>query len=238
MTVEMRCEQVRELASELALGIATGHERDAGLRHVAGCPGCQQLVSELSAVTDELLLWAPEEEAPPGFESRVLANLGEVPRRRRLQSLPRRTQWLAAAVVVVLVAALGAGSVFLATAGDRRLAQSYQAVLSQGQGSFFAAAPLRGSQGRVGTAFGYQGHPSWVTVTLQPPVRQEARVRVQVVTRDGRYLTAGDAVLGGAKGVWAGQLPVDLSAVHELRFVGSDGRTAFAATFDAANPWQ
>jgi hypothetical protein len=44
-------------------------------------------------------------------------------------------------------------------------------------------------------------------------------------------------VLGGAKGTWGGQLPVDLSAVHELRFTGSDGRTAFTATFDAANPW-
>jgi hypothetical protein len=46
---------------------------------------------------------------------------------------------------------------FLATAGDRRLAASYQAVLSQGQGSFFAAAPLKGARGRVGTVFGYQG---------------------------------------------------------------------------------
>jgi hypothetical protein len=139
---------------------------------------------------------------------------------------------------VVLAAALGGGSVFLATAGDRRLADGYQAVLSQGQGSFFAAAPLQGAQGRVGTVFGYQGHPSWVMVTLQPPTRAEGRFRVQVVTRDGRYLPVGDAVLGGANGAWGGQLPVDLSAVHELRFVGSDGGMAFAATFDRANPWK
>ena len=30
---------------------------------------------------------------------------------------------------------------------------------------------------------------------------------------------------------------IQFSAVHELRFMGSDGRMAFAATFDAANPW-
>jgi hypothetical protein len=47
----------------------------------------------------------------------------------------------------------------------------------------------------------------------------------------------GEAVLGGAKGTWGGQLPVDLSAVHELRFVGSDGRPTLAATFDTTNPW-
>jgi len=52
----------------------------------------------------------------------------------------------------------------------------------------------------------------------------DGRFKVQVVTRDGRYLHLGEAVLGGAKGTWGGQLPVDLSAVDELRFVGSEGR--------------
>lgn len=146
-------------------------------------------------------------------------------------------RWVAtAAAAVVLAAALGAGSVFLATAGDRRLAASYQAVLSQGQGSFFAAAPLQGAWGRVGTVFGCQGQPSWAMVTLQPSIHGEGRFQVQVVTRDGRYLALGGAVLGGAKGTWGGQLPVDLSAVHEVRFVGSDGRPTLTATFDTTNP--
>jgi len=125
----------------------------------------------------------------------------------------------------------------LATAGDRRLAAGYQAVLSQGRGAYFLAAPLQGTRGRAGTVFGYQGQPSWVMVTLQPSTQREGRFRVLAVTRDGRYLSLGDAVLGGANGSWGGQLPVDLSAVHDLRFVGSDGRTAFTATFATANPW-
>jgi hypothetical protein len=237
MTAEMGCEQVRELAPELALGIAAGDERGAALRHLSGCAGCRRLVAELSAVGDELLLRAAEQEPPLGFESRVLAAVAEPPRRRRLQPLVRRRRWLAVAAAVVLAAALSGGSVLVATASDRRLADGYQAVLSQGQGAFFAAAPLQGSPGRVGTVFGYQGQPSWVMVTLQPSLSEENRFQVQVVTRDGRYLPLGDAVLGGARGAWGGQLPVDLSAVHELRFVGSDGRTAFAATFNAANPW-
>ena len=77
--------------------------------------------------------------------------------------LPRSIQptgvWWAAAAVV-LAATLSAGSVFLATAGDRRLAASYQAVLSQGQGSFFAAAPLQGARAMV---------------TLQPSIHGEGR---------------------------------------------------------------
>jgi hypothetical protein len=238
MTAEMGCEQVRDLAPELALGIAEGGERDAALRHLSGCAGCRQLVSELSSVGDELLQLAPAHDPPVGFESRVLAEVTMPPRRRSIQPLARRWQWLAtAAAAVVLAAALGAGSVLLATASDRRLAVGYQAVLSQGRGAYFLAAPLQGTGGRVGTVFGYQGQPSWAMVTLQSSTQREGRFQVQAVTRDGRYLALGDAVLGGAKGTWGGQLPVDLSAVHELRFVGSDGRTAFAATFDAANPW-
>jgi hypothetical protein len=237
MNAEMGCAQVRELAPELALGIAEGDERGAALRHLSGCAGCRQLVSELSSVGDELLLLAPAKEPPPGFESRVLDRLAEPAGPRRLRPPARRWRLLAVAAALVLVAALGGGSVFLATAGDRRLAESYQAVLRQGQGSFFAAAPLQGPQGRAGAVFGYQGQPSWAMVTLRPPVPAERRFRVQVLTRDGRYLAAGEAVLGGDKAAWGGQLPVDLSAVHELRLLGPDGRTAFTATFDAASPW-
>jgi hypothetical protein len=141
------------------------------------------------------------------------------------------------AAVIVLVA-LGAGSVLLATAEDRQLAAGYRATLSEGQGSFFTAASLRGSHRRVGTVFGYEGRPSWVMVTLQSPPSDERPFKVQVVTHEGGYVALGDAVLGGDKEAWGRQIPVDLSAVHELRFLGSDGRTSYIATFDAADPWK
>jgi hypothetical protein len=237
MNADMGCAQVRELAPELALGIAEGDERGAALRHLSGCAGCRRFVSELASVGDELLLLAPAREPPPGFESRVLDRLAEPPSPSGRRPLAHRWRWVAVAAALVLAAALGGGSVLLATAGDRRLADGYQAVLRQGQGSFFAAAPLQGPRGRVGTVFGYQGQPSWTMVTLRPPIPAERRFQVQVLTRDGRYLAAGEAVLGGAKGTWGGQLPVELAAVHELRLLGSDGRPAFAASFDAANPW-
>src|SRR4051794_37860831 len=61
----MTCEQTRNLAGELALGIADGAERAAALEHLAGCAECRRAVAELSDVTDELLLLAPEREPPP-----------------------------------------------------------------------------------------------------------------------------------------------------------------------------
>jgi anti-sigma factor RsiW len=256
MTGEMGCEQVRELAPELALGIAAGEDRDAALRHLSGCPACRQLVSELSSVGDELLLLAPEREPPAGFGSRVLTAIAAPPRqhgaravphgvragRRRVRAgprawLPRGRRWVAVAAAAVLAAAIGAGSVFVATSGDRELARGYRAVLNEGQGSTFAAAPLQGPQGRVGTVFGYQGHPSWMVVTVQPQTPDEGQLQVQALTRDGRYLALGKAVLGGGNRAWGGQIPVDLSAVRELRFVRSDGQTAFAATFGGVKSW-
>jgi hypothetical protein len=238
MTGEMGCDQVREVAPELALGIAEAQDRDAALRHLTSCAGCRRLVSELTSVGDELLLLAPAREPPPGLASRVLATVTEPPpRQRRWRIQARRWQFATAAASVVLAAALGGGSVFVATADERRLADGYQAVLSQGQGSFFAAAPLQGPQGRAGTVFGYQGHPSWVMATLRPPTGAEGRYQVQVVTRDGRYLPFGEVVLGGANGAWGTQLPVDLSAVYRLRFTEPDGRRTFTATFDTADPW-
>lgn len=240
MTAEMGCDRVREMAPELALDIATGQERDAALRHLTGCPECRRLVSELSTVGDDLLLLAPPHEPPLGFESRVLEAL-DVPTRRRASGLVRRRRrWVTAVAVaasLAVAAALGGGSALLATAADRRLAESYRAVLSEGQGSFFAAAALQGSGGRVGTVFGYQGRPSWIMVTLQPPVDEERSFEVRVVTRDGGSIALGDAVLGGDNQAWGRQIPVGLSVVYELRFVGADGQSTFAATFDAASPW-
>jgi hypothetical protein len=240
MTAEMGCEQVRELAAELALDIAAGEERDAALRHLADCAECRRFVSELSSVGEELLLLAPTQEPPLGFESRVLDALTETPAHPGQRAVPARRRWVTAVAVaaaVALAAVLGGGSAFLATAEDRRLAEGYRAVLSEGQGSFFASAPLEGSEGRVGTVFGYEGRPSWIMVTLQSAVDEEQVVRVRALIRDGRYLDLGDAVLGGDNEVWGRQIPVHLSALEELRFVGPEGQTTFAATFGSANPW-
>ena len=242
MTSEMGCEQVRELAPEVALGISTGEEREAVLRHLAGCPACRQLVSELSSVSDDLLLLAPSEDPPPGFRSRVLDTIAPPARPRRLHAfrpaaLTGRRRWAAVAAAVVLAAALSGGSVFAVTSKDRQLASTYRAVLAEGQGSAFAAAPLQGPRGRAGTVFGYQGQPSWMVVSVQPSTPATGPLRVEARTRDGRYLSLGTAVLGGANRAWGGQVPVDIAQVQGLRFLGADGRTAFSATFNGVKSW-
>jgi hypothetical protein len=110
-------------------------------------------------------------------------------------------------------------------------------VLAQGHGSFFAAAPLRGPTGTVGTGFGYQGRPSWLFATVHLPDTGAERLDVELVTRDGRHLPAGTAVLGGTHGTWGAQIPIDLTDLAQLRFVAADGQTIIVANLNARTPW-
>src|SRR5262245_38959905 len=115
----MSCEETRELAAELALGIADGEERARALRHLAGCADARRAVEELSTVAYELLLIAPQHEPSAGFESRVLSRIAP-PRPAR-----RRRRLLVPIAAAVGAAALAVGVVLGATSDDRRLADQY-----------------------------------------------------------------------------------------------------------------
>jgi len=247
MNDDVGCEQVRALAADLAIGNADGQERDAALRHTATCAECRLLVSELSSVVDDLLLLAPSHEPPPGFASRTLARMipsSPQPRGRATRRALRRTAgsnpWMARVAVAAAVAAalaLGAGAVYQGTSGDRRLADSYRAVLAQGHGSFFAAAPLKSPAGTLGSVFGYQGQPSWLFATLNQPTAQPGHYEIQLVTRAGRHLSLGETVLGGTHRTWGAQIPVNLTQVSQLRFEPAHGQPAIIAYLHPRNPW-
>ena len=247
MNSQMGCEQVRDLAPELAIGIADGQQRDAALRHAATCPDCRQLISGLSSVVDDLLLLAPSHEPPPGFAAATVARISPPAARHRRwatrpgpRHVPAGRRWLprlAVAASIVAALAVGAGAVYQGTASDRQLAGSYRAVLAQGHGSFFAAAPLRGPTGTAGTVFGYQGSPSWLWATVHLPNVGAQRFTVQLITRDGTHLPAGTAVLGGTHDTWSAQIPMDLTTLAQLRFVAASGHTTIVAHLNAHSPW-
>src|SRR5919197_713577 len=159
----MSCEQTRELAAELALGITDGEERAQALRHLAECAECRRAVEEYSAVTDELLTLAPAHQPPPGFESRVLARLAPPPARPRR----RLSRILVPVAAAAAAAAVAAGVVFRAPSHDRRLADQYRSTLAAAHGSYFTAARLR-DPARIpgGLVYGYRGRSSWIYVGL------------------------------------------------------------------------
>ena len=71
------CDEFREMAPDLALGLLAGDERAAAINHVAGCASCRRHLNAMVQVTDELLLLAPSIDPDIGFESRVVARLAD-----------------------------------------------------------------------------------------------------------------------------------------------------------------
>jgi hypothetical protein len=220
----MGCEHTLELAAELALGIADGADRARALRHLAECAECRAAVEQLSAVTDELMLLAPVHEPPPGFESRVLAQLRPEPAAKRPGRRLRRL--LVPIAAAGAAAALAAGIVLGATNDDRRLAAQYRATLAAANGSSFEAARLRDASGtRAGLVYAYRGRPSWIYVGLYPN-RPPTGYRVQLVMTSGRRVPLRAFRLDPATGSGGQAVPVDVGDVAGVRLVGPDVLTA------------
>jgi hypothetical protein len=211
----MGCDQTRELAAELALGITDGEERAQALRHLTECAECRRAVEEYSAVTDELLTLAPAQQPPPGFESRVLARLAPPRPRRRLRRI------LVPVTAAAAAAAVAVGMVLGATSDDRRLADQYRATLAAAHGSYFTAARLRdAAHARGGLVYGYRGKSSWIYVGLYPNHRSE-RYRVELVLDSGRRVPLPGLRLDAATASGGQAIPVDLRDVATVRVIGN-----------------
>jgi hypothetical protein len=208
-----RCAETRELAAELALGVVEGEERGRALQHLADCPDCRRRVDELSAVADELLLLAPHREVPLGFEERAapLRPAPRAPRRFRRVLIPAAA---AAAAVAVTLAAVG---------DDLRLASHYRDTLSEADGKQFEATSLY-APGEVdaGTAFGYEGSPSWLLVVVDAEHRVGVR-GAELVMSDGKRIPLRSFSLDPPSGSWGMALPVDLRDVSVLRLLPAQG---------------
>jgi hypothetical protein len=225
----MGCEQTRELAAELALGIADGEERARALRHLSECAECRRAVEQMSAVTDELMTLAPQHEPPPGFESRVLAQLQPRPvaaPRRRMRRL------LAPVAAAAAAAGLAAGLVFGFTSDDRRLAAHYRETLAAANGTSFEAARLRDPAGaRAGLVYAYRGRPSWIYVALYAN-RRTTGYRVQLVMTSGRRVGLPRFRLDPVTHSGGQAVPVDVGDVASVRLVGGTGGDVLAARLD------
>jgi hypothetical protein len=223
MSADQRCEEIRELLPELALGIADGEERARVLEHAAGCADCRRELEHQSGIADELLVLAPEQEPPPGFELRVLDAIHPPAARRGL--LMRRLAFVGAIAAAV---AITAGAMLVGFRDERRLADHYRSTLAQANGAYFGAVRLTDAAGRPGgVLFRYRGSPSWIVVTVAPAQRGSIE-RAELVDRGGRRVPLSRFEL--ADGAWGGSLPLDLSQVAAVHLVGADGRSVLVAT--------
>jgi hypothetical protein len=199
------CAELREVAAELVLGIASGQERGAAVAHLAVCTDCQAHVRELTAAADTLLLLAPPAEPPSGFESRVLEQVG-APRRRR------RPRLMVAGAAVVVVAVLAV------------------VVLTRGNHESLRTAQLLDNNGHsVGEAFMYDGESPWLFVSIEEAPDDNYRVELELT--GGQVLRQPAPRLEGGAGSWGRTLRLDPDRIRVLRVVGDTGWRC-AATFD------
>jgi hypothetical protein len=227
MSDRLSCEEARALAPELSLGSATGEERARVLHHLASCPDCRRLVSELSAVADELLLLAPAHEPPAGFESRVLARLNE----RKTRS-GRLRRFAGIAAVALVAAGAAGGGVLWSVRSDRDIASRYNEILALANGEYFQAAHLQDVRGgRRGLVFGYQGDTSWLFVTVHGPL-DPGTYRAELVTGQGYTLLLDSAVdLSGERPSWGVVLPGELHGAAGVRIRDEEGNRVLEARF-------
>jgi Putative zinc-finger len=233
----MRCEEIRDLAPEIALGIADGAQRAEALRHLSTCRACQRVVEQLSQVADELLVLAPTEEPPAGFESRVVRALEpeRPPSRRRARWWSPR--WLLPRLgPAVAAAAVTAAALISVYSDDREVADRYRDTLALADGRYFQAERLTdGTGSESGVVFGYDGNPSWLLVTVDAAHRN-AVTRGELLTTDHRRIPLPPLELD-RRGSWGAAVPVDLSEVASVRLLGERPGQVLQASIARAAPW-
>jgi hypothetical protein len=218
------CDDIRDLTAEVALGIASGDDRARVLDHAASCRTCREELRQLTGVTDELLVLAPEQEPPPGFEQRVLRELTPAkpkPRAGRIRLFLRPAIAVAAGAAIASVIAVSA------THDDRQLASEYRQALAAADGSRFVAIPLRDGAGvKRGSVSLYKGAPSWIVIATAGHDASPI-ARAELVSRSGKRVPLTGFAL--RRGVWGGPLPMAFDSIASVQLLSPDGHSQLVA---------
>lgn len=217
---ELTCQQCRELAAELALGVLPGVERAHALAHLDRCTTCRDTVTALTVTADRFVELVPGAEPPAGFEQRVMSAL--VP----LSPRARRRWWVPAAAVLLAVALVAGGwTLGRATVGiaPTEAGAAARAVLF---------APLTTAGREVGQAYIYPGQPSWIYLSLDTDSdAASGTVRCELIRRDGSTVPVGRFTLAKGYGAWGGPAIVDRDSLATARVIDGSGATLATAHF-------
>jgi hypothetical protein len=230
----MGCDELADVAAELALGVLTGRERAEALAHLAQCPACRENVRQLAVTGEELLELLPVSEPPPGFETRVMDRLGfttpsPVPvsdeagtaerRSHRVRQLSRSRRLLTVAAAVVAIAVAGVGGWGLRSATTTSPAKS----------PLSTAALLSATHQRAGTIYIYNGSPHWLYMYVDMSSRT-GTVICQVISRDWQITTVGSFQLDNGYGAWGSPEPDTTAPPAAVRLVTPGGTVIATAT--------
>jgi hypothetical protein len=215
------CDDMEDLAPELALGTLTGTERADAVDHLASCPDCQRRVTELAQIVDTLLLLAPEEDPSPDLEARVLARTvadqpaDAEPERRA----PWRRRVLVGSIAAAVVAALALTIVNLVRDGGADADTVRTAVATEDGGRSVCRAVIN------------EVDPAWLFVSLDDPGEDGAGYDVEIRFDTGETARVGRIDLHDGHGELAVTLDLQGSRAHSVRLIGADGEFGYEARF-------
>jgi anti-sigma-K factor RskA len=226
----MDCDDLAEVATELALGVLTGRERAHAIVHLDRCDACREHVRNLAVTEEELLALLPGHEPPAGFETRVIGRLGSgrggsAGRHRRRPS--RRPRWMLAVAAAAIAVVAGVGGWALRPAAPGTAGRPAQSALH-------TAALVTASHQSVGQVFLDSGDGTpWLYMTVDTAPGAGAVV-CQVVGRDGRIMTIGSFWPAGGHGHWGSPEPIQPGALTGVRLTTAAGQVLATARFGAA----
>jgi hypothetical protein len=217
---EATCDEVRELAPELALGIAAGEQRARALVHIASCTDCRTLVEELSRAADSLLLLAPPKEPPIGFEAHAVDRVHGLRPGRRLK--------IAALVAAIVLASIGGTFAVMtsATRRDRDLAERYLDIIER-QGELVAASLRTSDGGPAGQVFAYSGPANWVFIVVDAESGSGMH-DVVFIPESSAAVTVGRIRLVDGRGSWGSTTGLNVRDLT-VQLIAADGKPAFQA---------
>jgi hypothetical protein len=209
------CDECRAVAPELALGIASGEERAAALRHLVGCADCRRELRQLTETADRLLMAVPETEPSAGFDARVVDGLSNSSPRRS-----RRGIVAACAAAVLVVVAAGAVIGWLVTRGDT--APNGSEIAAVRVGSLGLDAP----DSRVVVE---DGDPSWLLVTVDGGL-PDGDYEVVCEYVGGWSRSPGTLTVSDGRGTWAATVSRTLADLEGVKLRDGAGEAV-------ANAW-
>ena len=212
---EASCDQLRDLAPELALGTLDGRARADALAHVTRCPACREELRRHTEVLDELLGTVPSLEPPAGFESRTLERIA----RERTAAAPgrrRRRRATAAAVAAAVAVAVGVAGYEVGAHRDRSPELRQGTLVSAGH--------------PVGTAYLYGGTYPFVYMGVSVG-SGESRLTCELEAGRRVVATVGTFSLTRGAGWWGAPVPVRGAPITGARLVDAAGATVAEATF-------
>ena len=225
---EMDCAAFQDAAAELALGMLTGPDRAAALKHTERCASCQAEVASLAAAADRLLDLVPARGAPDEFESRMAAAFrqtvpGQAAQRHRGKAARGKlARWRRRASIAAAAAAAGALGFGLYQIGTPPQQPAYSGT---------EMAALRTPAGARTGEVVVTGAPQPLLVMVVNPGAAPGWYHCYLRTSGGWQAFAGAFHVGRDGGVWVSRLPIPSRDLAGARLVGPDGTEIASATF-------